>query len=86
MISFKEAVDIISDIKTGLNLGLLSGIENSMLCGLLFRVQPAHLSYLLESGDFSFEEDIRADKRAMIDRLRALILQEAFEKISLGNL
>lgn len=86
LISFKEAVDIISDIKTGLNLGLLSGIENSMLCGLLFRVQPAHLSYLLESGDFSFEEDIRADKRAMIDRLRALILQEAFEKISLGNL
>lgn len=86
LISLREAVDIISDIKTGLNLGLLSGIENSMLCGLLFRVQPAHLSYLLESGDFSFEEDIRTDKRAMTDRLRALILQEAFEKISLGNL
>lgn len=86
LISMREAVDIISDIKVGLNLGLISGVDNPMLCGLLFRVQPAHIAYLLDSGDFTFEEDVNSDRRLKIDRLRALILQEAFEKISLGNL
>ena len=85
LISLREAVDIISDLMVGLKIGLISGIENSMLCGLLYRVQSGHLSYLLESGDFSFENDIRDDMRTKTDRIRALILQEAFEKITMGN-
>lgn len=86
LVSLREAVDIISDLKTGLRLGFLTGIEDSMLNGLLYRIQPGHLAYLLESGNFSFEEDILDDQRARIDRIRSLILQEAFEKISLEKL
>lgn len=86
LVSYKEAVSLISDIKFGLDRGFLTGIEDSQLCGLLYRIQRGHLSYLLQDGKFEFEPDIAQDKRSMIDRLRALILQEAFEKISLGNL
>lgn len=86
LVSLREAVDIISDLKIGLRIGFITGIEDSMLNGLLYRIQPGHLSYLLESGNFSFEEDIRDDQRAKIDRIRGLILQEAFEKISLGKI
>lgn len=86
LVSLREAVDIISDIKTGLRMGFLTGIDDCMLSGLLYRIQPGHLAYLLESGNFSFEEDIRDDQRTKIDRIRGLILQEAFEKISLGKL
>lgn len=86
LVSYREAVGLISDIKFGVDHGFLTGIEDSQLCGLLYRIQPAHLSFLLKDGNFQFENDISGDRRSMIDRLRALILQEAFEKISLGNL
>lgn len=85
-ISLREALDIISDLKLGLRLGLLKGIDDSALSGLLYKVQKSHLTYLLESGDFDFEQDIKNDQNAKVDRLRALTLQEAFEHISLGNL
>ncbi len=86
LVSLREALDIISDIKFGLRLGMLEGISDDMLCGLLYRIQPGHLFYLLQDGHFSFEDDIARDERAKTDRIRALILQEAFSTISLGNL
>lgn len=86
LVSLREAVDIISDLMLGVRLGFVSGIEQNLLCGLLYRVQPAHLYYLLNDGNFTFEKDIQEDTKAKIARLRALVLQEAVQKISLGNL
>ena len=40
----------------------------------------------IEDIDDIIEEDILDDQRARIDRIRSLILQEAFEKISLEKL
>lgn len=85
LISLNEAVDIISDLMTGLKIGMVSGIQMSQLCGLLYRIMPGHLEYLLESSSFTFEKDIENDIRTKTDRIRALILQEAFEKITMGN-
>lgn len=86
LVSLRESVDIISDLMLGLRLGFVSGIDQKLLCGLLYRVQPAHLYYLLKDGNLAFEKDIQDDTRAKIDRLRALVLQEAVQKISLGKL
>lgn len=85
-ITLREAVDIISDIKTGLRLGIVEGIDESVLCGLLLKVQKGHLQYILGDGQFDFEEDVKKDFAAQIDRLRAITLQDAFENISLGKL
>ena len=45
-----------------------------------------NLSYVMEEGNFDFEKDVRQEKILMIDRLRALAIQEAFENISLRKL
>ncbi len=85
LVSMAEAVDIISDLKLALRLNMLSGISDSDFCGLLYRIQPGHLAYIEECGSFSFEADVGRNPALRVDRLRAVTLQEAFEKITLGN-
>lgn len=78
----KEAVEIVSRVKTGIDLGFLKGTDDSVLHALLFRIQEGHLEYVLDNGSFSFEDDVKNDKGLMTDRLRALILQEALENVT----
>ena len=78
----RESISIISAVKWGLDSGILKGIEDSALCGLLYRVQNGHLEFLLRNGSFTFENDIKDRLPLKIERLRALMLQEAFEKVS----
>lgn len=78
-IPLREAVEIISGVKFGIDMGLLSGVEISELHALLYRIQEGHLEYALNSGTFTFEKDIQDSRQKKIERLRALILQEAFE-------
>ncbi len=80
-ISLREAIEIISGVKLGKDMGIFSGIEYTTLHALLYRIQEGHLEYVLSSGEFKFEEDIQDDKARQIDRLRALILQEAFHDV-----
>jgi hypothetical protein len=40
----------------------------------------------MNSGSFEFEKDVEQNQRLKADRLRAIILQETFDKISLENL
>ena len=83
LISLREAIDIISDIKFGVQLNLVKGIDIDELCSLLYRVQNGQLLYLMENGSFDFEKDIENNQTIKLDRLRAVILQEAFAKITL---
>lgn len=88
LLSLRDAVEIISDLKIGLKCGFLSGFsedKENVLSGLLFRIKPGHLGFLLKNGNFSFEKDILNDEKAKIDRLRALMLQETVQKLSLKN-
>ena len=80
-ISLREAIDIISGVKFGKDIGVFCGIEDSDLHALLYRVQEGHLEYVLDNGKFKFEKDIQDNRPRKIERLRALILQEAFENI-----
>ena len=77
----REAIEIISDIKWGKNLGFFAGIEDSELCALLYRIQKGHLQFVLRSRKFNFPADISEDKALKTNYLRTLILQEAFESI-----
>lgn len=80
-INLKESVDIISGVKFGADIGILSGIKDTELHALLYRIQDGHLEYVLNTGKFKFEKDIQDNKEKQIERLRALILQESFEEI-----
>jgi protein arginine kinase len=81
-VNLREAVEIVSGIKFGLDMEILSGVTQENLHALLYRIQEGHLEYVLNNGKFKFEKDIQDDRQKKIQRLRALILQEAFENIA----
>lgn len=83
LVSLREAIDIISDIKLGVQLHIIQGIDIDSLCALLYSIQNGHLLYLLETGTFYFEKDIEKNQNIKLDRLRAVVLQEKFDKITL---
>ncbi|MCR5605529.1 MAG: hypothetical protein K6F69_01760 [Treponema sp.] len=82
-LTLKDAIEIISGIKWGADINIVGNIENNVLFALLYRIQDAHLEYVLQNGTFNFEKDVEVDTKAKICRLRALILQEAFEKLEI---
>ena len=77
-----DGIDLISKIKFGLDLGLLTGIETNVLFSLLYRVQNAHLSYVIRSSDLSYEKDVNTEE-LKIERLRSLILQETLNTMQI---
>ena len=85
LMSLREAVETVSGLKWGADLGLLHGISYSTLHALLYRVQEGHLQFVLKNGLFTFPKDIAADSSLQIQRLRSLILQEALENVKLGD-
>lgn len=82
LVTNREGIDLVSKIKWGLNLGLLSGIKHHELTALLYRVQNAHLTYVIRNGTFNFEQDITTEDEK-IERLRALVLQEGLSSVHL---
>ncbi|MFA6937057.1 MAG: hypothetical protein WCQ67_02370 [Treponema sp.] len=84
-LTLRESIDLIGGIKWGKDLQLLTGIEYSELHALLYRIQEAHLQFAIKNGNFNFEEDIADNTERKVCRLRALVLQESFEDIHLGE-
>lgn len=85
LVPLREAVDTISCIKWGRDIGYISGIQDNDLCALLYRIQNGHLQFVLKNGTFTFEKDVAQNSDLQIERLRALILQESFEHITLTD-
>ena len=81
-IELREGIDLISKVKFGLDLGILTGIETNILFSLLYRIQNAHLSYVIRSSDLSYEKDISTEEQK-IERLRSLILQETLTTLQI---
>lgn len=84
LIDLREAIDIISDIKWGKNLGFFSGISDEALCALLYRIQNAHIQFVLKNKKFNFPVDIADNDELKANHLRALILQESFENLKVN--
>ncbi len=81
LIELREAVEIISDIKWGKNLGFFSNVSDEELCALLYRIQDASIQYVMESKKFNFPSDIAENEKLKVEHLRTLMLQEAFEDL-----
>ncbi|MCI6593073.1 MAG: hypothetical protein MSH65_10575 [Spirochaetia bacterium] len=81
LLSYEEAVSIISAVKWGLQLGLIKGISENELNGLYYRVKDGHLKYLCDNFAFTFEKDVKASENLQIKRLRTIVIQQAFEGI-----
>ena len=81
LLSYEEAVSIISAVKWGLQLKLVKGISETELNGLYYRVKDGHLKYLCDNFAFTFEDDIKDSQLLQIKRLRTIVIQQAFEGI-----
>ena len=81
-ISLAEGIELISAIKWGKNCKFFTGIDDSTLFALLYRIQSAHLGFVIRSGNFNFEEDVVTPEQ-QTDRLRALVLQETISSVYL---
>ena len=84
LVTMREAIEIISDIKWGKNLGFFSNVTDTDLCALLYRVQNGHLQFVLKSKNFNFPKDIKDNAELKAANLRAIILQEAFENLKVN--
>lgn len=78
LIQLPEAIDLINRIKLGVNLGLVHGIGNHELTALLYRIQNAHLHFVLSGDSITIESDIVSEETRK-DRLRAMIIQEVLK-------
>ena len=84
-IDCSEAIDIISTLQLGISVGLIMGISYRELHALMYRIRNAHLDYLYKDKElnFAFELDVLEHPVLIISRLRALLLQEALEKVQI---
>ena len=82
LMSLRKAIEIVSTVKWGLDLGNLKGAKDFEISSLLYRIQSGHLGFLLKTGNFHFEGDVANDENLKEERLRAIIMQDAFKKIS----
>lgn len=81
-LEFGESVDLISRLKWGLHTGIIRGVTDCDISGLLYKIQNAHILFVSNSGNFHFENDVQSDE-IKIQRLRSLILQEAIEQVEI---
>ena len=81
LLDYEDAVSIISAVKWGLNLKLISGISGNELNSLYYRTKLGHLKYLCNNFNFTFEDDIKDSIKLQVKRLRAIVIQQAFEGI-----
>lgn len=80
---FNEAMSVIMAIKFGVELKIISLTQDINFVSLIYQIKDHHIDYLLDNYDFSFEEEIADNHKMKIQRLRAVILQQSFEKIEL---
>ena len=78
----RSAIEAISAIKWGKNLGILSGLSDGEIYALIYRIQPGHIQFVMRNRDFSFPEDIAKSRALSEKHIRALLIQEAFGKIA----
>lgn len=83
LMPLREAVDSIGKLKWGMDAGIAGGVTDSDLCALLYRIQDGHLQFVLKNGSFRFPADIAKDRTLQTERLRAVIMQESFERLTM---
>ena len=82
LLPFRETVELVSTVKLGVNAGLLSGVTDSELRALLYRIQGGHLMFLMKSRKFQFPQDVATNDTLRENHIRSLIVQETFAGLS----
>ncbi|MBR7063706.1 MAG: hypothetical protein IKI31_00910, partial [Treponema sp.] len=85
LLTLREAIDIISALKWGIDLKFGDGIDGSEIRTLIYHMQETHMQVLATTGSCKFEDDIKDNMNLQKDRLRAIVMQQTCEKIQFGE-
>lgn len=77
-ISVTEGVSLLEKIRLGISLGMITGIAHKDLTALLYRIQTAHIHFVISTGSITIEEDVTTEEMKL-DRLRAMVIQEVLK-------
>lgn len=83
LVDAREGIEILSKLKWGKDLKIISGIQETDIFSLLYGSQEAHLEFLIKQAKFEIEVDINGDEEMIHQRVRSLILRESLEKAEL---
>lgn len=83
LLSYEDSVDIVCALKWGVQSGQIEGISDCELNGLFYSLKDSHLKYLDDSYDFSYEKDVKNSRPLRVQRLRTIVLQDAFKNIKM---
>ena len=84
LLTLRDSIEILSAIKWGLSLKILSGTSDNEIFALLYRIQNGHLQFVMKNKKFGCPSDISENKVLKENHLRALVLQEAFENLKIA--
>lgn len=83
LLSYEEALNIIGVVKWGIQTGVLTGVTEAELNGLLYTTKFVHLQLVNDNYPFTFEDDIKGSQELVIQRLRATVIQQTLENAKL---
>lgn len=83
LLTYDDAADIIAVMKFGLQTGRVTGICENELNALFYKTKHGHILYVNDNYAFSYEEDLKSDINAQLQRLRVIVIQQAFEKLEI---
>ena len=83
-LTLREAIEIVSAVKFGLNMRILEGTTDRELCALLYRIQNGHLQFVMKSRRFDFPADIAESRTLKENHLRTRVVQESFGRLSVA--
>lgn len=83
LITYEEALNYIGVIKWGLQTGVLTGVSESDVNGLMYTTKYIHLQIVNDNYPFTFEDDIKGSQELVIQRLRATVIQQTLENARL---
>lgn len=84
LLSYEDALNIIGVIKWGIETGVLTGVTQSQLNGLIYTTKYVHLQLVNDNYPFNYEEDIKNSQNLIIQRLRATVIQQTLENAKLS--
>ena len=84
LLEYNQGLNIILAIKTGLELGLLSGVTHTDLNSLCYEIKGELIRSLLYKNDITFEKDVK-ENDLLVQRLRTIVIQNALTGITHAN-
>lgn len=82
LISMREAIDLISALKWGVDVNFFCGLKDYEISSLLYKIQSGHLGFLLRTTEFNFDDDVAADDALKEKRLRSIIMQDSLKEMT----